>query len=344
MIVSALRRAEPKPSGTRAALNHLRRRRLVGTSLAATAWPHLAPGQASWPQRPVRVLFGFPAGSTPDAILRLLAGTLGEQLGQPVLVDNRTGAAGAIAAEAAARAPADGHTLLLLPHSTLVLPLVRRDLGFDPMADFVPVAGMASAPLILVVAPQLGVRDLDGFLALARARGDALAYGMSGVGASPHLAMTRLAREAGITPTAVTFRGDPEIFTALLSGQVQAAFVLAPTAVPLVREGKLLGLGVTAPRRLPLLPELPTIAEAGQPAVELASWWGLVAPRGTSPEIVRRLAAAMEPALAAPLLQARLGAVGAEALTLGPEAFGRFMHSERARLADLYETLGLVVR
>jgi tripartite-type tricarboxylate transporter receptor subunit TctC len=341
MIVSVRRPAAVRPV---AALHHLRRRRLVGCSIAATAVSRRGTAQASWPQRPIRIIFGFPAGSTPDTILRVLATGLGERLGQPVLVENRTGATGAIAAEAVARAQPDGHTLLLLPHGTLVLPLLRRDLGFDPMVDFVPVAGVASAPLVLVVPAALGVRDLAGFLQLARERGEKLAYGMSGVGASPHLAMALLARAAGISPTAVSFRGDPDILAALLSGHLQAAFALAPTAASLVRDGQLLGLGVTAPARLPLLPETPTMAEAGQPDVSLASWWALVAPRGTPPGVVDRLADSVAPLLASPLLKSRLSAVGAETLDMGPAPLGVFIRAERERLGALYAALGLTAQ
>ena len=323
----------------RAALHHLRRRRLVGATLAG-ALPRAAAAQET-PGRPVRVLVGFPGGSMPDLIARLLAEPMGARLGAPVVVENRPGATGAIAAEAAARAAPDGRTLLMMPHSALLLPVTRRNLGFDPAVDLEPVAGLAAAPLVLVTDPALGLRDLDGFVALARARGDALAYGMSGPGASPHMAMALLARAAGIAPTGVAYRGDPEIFTALLSGQVAAAFVLAPTAVPLVREGRLTALAVTAEARLPALPAVPTAAEAGWPEVAIASWWGLAAPRGTPAAEVARLAAVARAGLASPGFGARLAEGGAVVLDLGPEAFGAFIGRERARLLALAAELGV---
>lgn len=331
--------SRPLPRRIRAALHHLRRRRLVGAALAG-ALPRAAAGQSPAARRPLRVLVGFPAGSTPDVFLRMLSEPLAQRLGQAVVVENRPGATGAIAAEAAARAAPDGETLLLMPHSTLLLPAMRRDLPFDPVGDFAPVAGVASAPLLLVVPPG-GPHDLAGFVAAARAAGDRLAYGMSGVGASPHLAMALLARAAGFAPTEVVFRGDPEIFTGLLSGQVGAAFALAPTALALVREGSLRALGATSRARLPALPEVPTMAEAGWPDVTLASWWGLVAPRGTPPGAVERIAAALRPALAAPGFGGRLAAAGAEVLDLGPAPFAAFIAEERRRLLAIYAGLGI---
>jgi tripartite-type tricarboxylate transporter receptor subunit TctC len=200
---------------------------------------------------------------------------------------------------------------------------------------------VASAPLLLVVPPGAGHDGAAGFVAATRAQGDRLAYGMSGVGASPHLAMTLLARAAGFAPTEVVFRGDPEIFAALLSGQIGAAFVLAPTAIALVREGRLAALGTTSGARLPALPAVPTMAEAGWPEVTLASWWGLVAPRGTPAPVVERLAASVRPALGAPGFGARLAAAGAEVLDLGPAPFAAFMAEERRRLLAIYAAMGL---
>jgi tripartite-type tricarboxylate transporter receptor subunit TctC len=326
----------PRP---RSALHYLRRRRVVGAALIG-ALPGGARAQA--PGRPLRVIFGFPAGSTPDIILRLLAEGMAERLGHPVIVDNRPGATGAIAAEAAFRAAPDGETLLLMPHGALLLPALRRDLGFDPAVDFVPVAGMASSPLVLVVPPSLGTPDLAALVAEARSRGDRFAYGMSGIGASPHLAMALLARAGGFAPTAVPFRGDPEIFTALLGGQIQAAFVLAPTAIPLIREGRLRALAVTSRERLSALPAVPTSAEAAQPDVLLSSWWGLVAPRGTPSAAVARLSGAARATLAAPGFGRRLNEVGALVMDLGPEEFGHLIRQERERLLALYAALGLV--
>jgi tripartite-type tricarboxylate transporter receptor subunit TctC len=328
-----------RPANPRAALHHLRRRRLVGAALAGTL-PRTAAAQEG-AARPTRVLVGFPGGSMPDLIARLLAEPMAARLGAPLVVENRPGATGAIAAEAAARAAPDGRTLLVMPHSALLLPVTRRGLSFDPDLDFAPVAGLAAAPLVLVTNPALGLRTVDEFVTLARARGEALAYGTSGPGASPHMAMATLARAAGISPTAVAYRGDPEIFTAILSGQVAAAFVLAPTAVPLAREGRLTALAVTAGARLPALPQVPTTAEAGWPDVTITSWWGLVAPRSTPSAEIERLSAAARAATAAPGFGARLAEGGAVVLDLGPAEFGAFIARERARLLRLAAELDL---
>jgi tripartite-type tricarboxylate transporter receptor subunit TctC len=321
------------------ALHHLRRRRIVGGALLAAMRPGVAAAQPQ-ARRALRVLLGFPAGSTPDTLMRLIAGALGERLGQPVVVENRPGAVGAIAGEAAARSAPDGTTLLMMPHGFLVLPALQPGLPFDPVQDFVFVAGVASAPLVLLANPALGLRSAADFV--AHARGREVAYGMSGVGASPHLAMEVFARRAGFSATAVPFRGDPEILPAILSGQVAGAFALAPTAVPLAREGRLTPLAVTAPARLAALPGVPTMAEQGWPDATLASWWGLVGPKGIAPAEAARLGAAARGALSAAAVADRLGETGVVPLDLGPEEFGAFALRERARLLALYEELGLL--
>jgi len=340
MVVSSPRRTLVRPAHpVHAALGPLRRRRVVGAALLGSV-PRIA-GAQGLPAHPVRILFGFPAGSTPDVILRVLAERMAARLGQPVVVENRPGAVGAIAGEAAARATPDGTTLLFMPQGHLVLSALRPDLPFDPLADFVDVAGIVAAPLVLVADPGLGLRDASSLVELGRARGDRLAYGMSGIGANPHLAMAMFARRTGIAPTAVPFRGDPEIFTALLSRQVGMAFALAPTAIPLVRDDRLQALGVTAAQRMPALPDVPTMAESGWPEVTLSSWWALVAPARTAPPALQLLRSAARAALTAPEFQDRMAASGAQVVDLGPDGFAPFALAERSRLLGLYRELGL---
>jgi tripartite-type tricarboxylate transporter receptor subunit TctC len=314
------------------------RRPLLLGATAALALPRSS--RAAFPDRPIRALVGFPPGSIPDVSMRLLAPGLGERLGQSVVVENRPGAAGAIAAEALARATPDGHTILMMPANLHVLPAVRRNLAFD-VTEVVPVAGAALAPLVLLVSPSLGVSDLAGFLRVARERGDGLAYGHSGPVASPNLCMSLLMQAAGITPTGITYRGDPEIITGLLTGAVQAGFVFLGSAAPQLREGRLRGLGITSEQRVALLPNLPTMVEQGQPSVTFSGWWAVAVPRGTPAEAQRKLVEAIRAMRGSAELAPRLEAAGALPLALDGAEMAAFNARERDRMAALYRQLGV---
>lgn len=308
--------------------------------LAAAAIAALPRAVAAFPDRPLRGLVGFPPGAIPDMLMRLYAPGMGERLGQPVVAENRPGVAGALAAEALVRAPADGHTVLMMPPNITVLPLARRNLPFD-VADVLPIAGTATVPLVLVVPPSLGVRDLAGFLRLARERGDRLAYGHSGIIASPNLCMSLLMEATGITPTAVTYRGDPETITGLLSGAVQTGYVFLGGAVPHLREGRLVGLGITSEAREPGFPDLPTMAELGLPQVTFSGWWALAVARATPAEVRERLAAAVRETRRDETVRARLAAVGARPFDLDGDALLGFVARERERMTALYRRIGV---
>lgn len=314
-------------------------RRLLLAGLAATlAAPR--PARAAFPDRPLRALIGFVPGTIPDLSMRLLSAGMADRLGQPVIVENRPGAAGAIAVEAMLRAPPDGQTLLMMPANAMVLDLARKNPGYSP-DDLLPVAGGVTAPMALVVPPSLGVTDLAGFLALARTRGDALAYAHSGTVASPNLCMSLLAQAAGITPTGIAYRGDPEMITAMLSGAAQAAFTFLGSAVPQVREGRLRALAVTAEQRVAQLPDVPTMAELGLPAVTYSGWWTITIPRAVPAEVQARLIDAVRPVRALPETVARIAAIGALPLDRDGAALQEFAAAERTRLAALYRAIGV---
>jgi tripartite-type tricarboxylate transporter receptor subunit TctC len=315
-------------------------RRLILAGLAAATLAAPRPARAAFPDRPLRALIGFVPGTIPDVSMRLLGPGMGERLGQPIVVENRPGAAGAIAVETMLRAPADGHTLLMMPANVLVLSLARKNPGFDA-ADLLPLAGAVTAPMVLVVPPALGVTDLAGFLRLARERGERLVYAHSGTVASPNLCFSLLAQATGITPTGIAFRGDPEMITNLLSGSAQAAFTFLGSSVPQVRDGRLRALAVTSERRVSQLPDVPTIAELGFPAVTYSGWWTVTVPRATPPEAQRRLIEAVRAVRTLPETVTRMEGFGALPLDRDGAALQAFAAAERERLAALYRAIGV---
>ncbi|MDO9709311.1 tripartite tricarboxylate transporter substrate binding protein [Paracraurococcus lichenis] len=308
------------------------RRALLGA--VALAAPALA---QSWPTRPIRMLVGYPPGSPPDLIGRVFGPGMGERLGQPVLVENRPGANTALATEALLRAPADGYTLMMMPQFVPALPAVQRVSGFD-VADLQPLAGTGQAPMVLLVPPALGVTDLAGFLALARARGDRLGFAHAGHAGVPNLAMALLAEAAGIRPMGVAFRNT---VTPLLSGDVDCAFGFLGDAAPQVRAGKLVGLAVTTRARSPLLPEVPSFAELGIPAVEIAAWFAVTVHRAVPAPLQARLTEAVRQVRAEPEVAGRLEGAGLSIFPLDGAALQDFALRERDRHLLLFERLGV---
>ncbi|MDO9709310.1 tripartite tricarboxylate transporter substrate binding protein [Paracraurococcus lichenis] len=310
----------------------LARRALLAAPLALPA--------AAQTARPVRLLVGFPPSAIPDLVSRILAPALTEALGQPVVVENRPGAGGALAAEALLRAPADGQTLMMMAQYLPVLPAVQRHVPFD-VGDVLPLAGTAQAPLVLLVPPGLGVRDLAGFLALARARGESLPYGHSGLASAPNLAMALLRDATGIAPLAVAYKGEPEILNGLLTGAVECGFGFLAGASAQIRGGRLQGLGITAAGRAALLPAVPDFAELGLPAVRIGAWWAVAVPRATPPAVQARITGAVRAVRSMPETRARLGAAGCLPLDLEGAALAAFTAVERDRQLGLFRRLGV---
>ncbi len=285
-------------------------RRIVLSSGGALAVAPRRGRAQSWPNRPLRALIGFPPGTPPDIAMRLLAAPLAERLGQPVVVENRSGASGLIAAEAVVRAPADGSTLLVMPMGMLTQLAMRRAPPFEAAA-LLPVAGIALAPMLLLTSPTLGVTDMAGFQALARARGTALSIGTSGRVSAPARAMALLAEAAGLTPTAIGYRGDADIATALLAGQLDAGFVFLGPAMEPVRDGRLRGLATTAPARLLAFPGIPTTAELGLAEVDVVGAWAVSVSAETPSGIQAELAEAVRIVRGSAAFRDRLAAAGA---------------------------------
>lgn len=303
------------------------------TRRAVVALPLAAPARAQ--ERPIRLVIAFPPGGSTDLLGRLIAPRMGELLGTSVTPENRSGASGAVGAGVVAQAAPDGGTLLLDSGGQAVNPHLMRGLGFDYGTAFAPVTLLAKLPLVLVVRPDLGVASLPALLARLRAEGRLAAYGSVGIGARTHLAMAALLRRAGLTGEHIPYRGGADQVAGLLRGDVAMGFTSIALAAPLLREGRLIALGYSLPGRVP------AIAEQGFPGFAIGDWLALLAPAGTPPAIIQRIAAAAREAVMQPALRPRLAELGLEPVAEGPEALARFLAAERAAMGALIEAEGI---
>ena len=297
----------------------------------------------SFPSKPLRLVVPFPPGGSTDILARALAQKLGEGLGQPVVIDNRGGAGGTIGAEAAAKAPADGHTIMMGHLGTLaVAPAIYKKLPYDPVKSFAPVALMALVPSVLVVNPHvLDVKSAQELIAYARAHPGKLTYGSGGLGSSSHLTTEYFKLATGTDILHVPYKGIGPMLTDLVSGQISMGLNGAPAVMPHVNAGRLRALAVSSAKRLEALPELPTLAESGVPGFEASGWYGIVAPAGTPRVAVDRLNAEIRRIVATPELKARLDQEGATAAAGSPEEFGAFIVSEIERWGAVLRKAGI---
>ena len=295
----------------------------------------------SYPARPIRMIVAYPPGGGTDIVGRMMGQKLGENLGQTVVVDNRGGATGNIGTEIAARATADGYTLLMgnVAPNAINVSLFKK-LPFDPVKDFAPVSLVAVTPNILVVQPSSPVKTVKDLIALAKSKPGTLNFPSAGVGSSSHLAGEMLKSMAGIDMVHVPYKGGGPALVALLSGQVQLMFATLPAAMPHVKSGKLRPVAVTTSHRSQALPELPTIAESGVPGYEAATWYGLLAPAGTPKAIVDRLHAEIVKILATDTRQ-RLAAQGFEPAGTTPAEFAGYIKSEIVKWGKVIKDAGI---
>jgi tripartite-type tricarboxylate transporter receptor subunit TctC len=313
-----------------------RRRRILGIAAAAAcaplARPALAQG-AAFPERPVRLVVAFPPGGPTDVVARILAERMARELGQPVVVENRGGANGNIAAEAVAKAPPDGYTVLYNTSSIAISRALYRSLPYDVLRDLSPVALTAASPLALVVHPSLPPRDPPGFIAWAKASGGRVSYSSGGVGNISHLLSFLVLRHIGAEAVHVPYRGTAAALTDAAAGNVQFTSDTVVTALPLIQEGRVRAIAVSSAARTPLLPDVPSMAEAGMmpPGFEVGAWQGILAPARTPPAAVSRLNAAVRAALADPEVRARLAAQGAQPTGGAPEDYARHLREEVER-------------
>lgn len=317
------------------------RRPLLLAALAGPSLPRAATAQSWAPERPLRLLVGFAAGGSTDVTARLVAQALGERLGQPVVVENRPGAGGNIAAEAAARSAPDGQTLLMGTSGVLAAnPALYRSVPFDSLRDFAPISQVAFIPNLVVVHPDLPVRDMPGLIAHARAHPGQVHYGSAGIGTSLHLAAALLAARAGLELVHVPYRGGAPAATDLLSGKIQMAASPLVEVIAHVQAGRLRPLAVTTAGRSALLPEVPTVAET-IPGFEVALWNGLLAPAGTPPAAIARLAAETGAALRSPEMRRRLVAEqGSEPVGSTPDEFAAFIRAEIPKWTEIVRICG----
>ncbi len=295
--------------------------------------------QLGFPDRPVRLIVPFPPGGPVDAAARLLAAALPAHLrGQPVVVENRSGAGGVVGVDAVAKAAPDGHTLSFSSVGAVAVGVsLLPNLPYDPRRDLAPITIAALVPSLLVVKPSLPANTVAAFLALARRTPSRLSFASTGPGGTPHLAieLLRLRSGGGVDITHVAYRGAAPAITALLAGEVDCAFLDLSVLLPHVREGKLRALALAARARSPAAPEIPTVAEAGAPGVEVASWYSVLAPAGTAPERIEVLYAAFTAALARPDIARRFAEQGTQVVASRPEATGEFIQGEIAKWGEV---------
>jgi tripartite-type tricarboxylate transporter receptor subunit TctC len=299
----------------------------------------------SYPLKPIRLVVPYPAGGPLDIMARAIGQKLTEAWSQPVLVDNRAGAGGNIGADLVAKSPADGYTLLMGAVATHAInPTLYGKLPYDPVKDFAPVALVAQVPNILVVNPAVPAKSVRELIELARARPGYLNFGSGSTGSTGHLAGELFNTMAGVKMVHIPYKGGAPAMADLLAGQVQLMFDNLANALPNVKAGRLRALAVTTLARSPAMPELPTVAESGLPGFDLTTWFGVMVPAGTPPEIVAKLNAEIVRALNANDMRERLAKMGAEApVNNTPDRFAAFIRTEAAKYAQVVKDSGAKV-
>lgn len=320
-------------------------RREMLAAMAASAMT-AAGGQAfaqSFPNQPLRIIVPFPAGQASDVIARLVADRVSQALGQPIIVENRPGAGGNIGTEAGARAANDGHTLTIATAALPISKLIYRKLPFDPVTDFAPVTRMTITPLLLVTSPKLGVNSVAELVEFAKKNPGKVSFASSGPGTSHHLSGELFAALSGTKLLHVPYKGSPPAHIDLMSGQVDIMFDNIVAVGPQVRQGNLKALATTTKTRVPTLPDLPTMAEAGYPTFEAVAWFGVLAPKGTPQPVIARLNDEFGKALAAPDIRQKLTDMGAQVSPGTPEEFGQFLAAEVAKWEPVVQRAGIAI-
>lgn len=314
----------------------------LALALVAPAGVALAQDAGDYPNRPVRVIIPQSTGSATDVLGRIVAPRLSEALGQPIVIDNRAGAGGLLGAEAAARATPDGYTLLVGATAWItVAPHTYKKMPYDPLVDFAPVALFAVGQNLLVVTPSFPASNVRELIALMKEKPGSINMASAGVGSSSHLAGLLLTTLAGVSATHVPYKGAGPSVTAVMAGEANWTFTPMQGPLGQVRAGKLRPLAVGANTRSPVLPDVPTVAEAGLPEYYSATWYGLMAPRGTPRPIIDRIHAATVKALAASELKDQLLNQGAEPRSSTPEELGRFVRDEYERIGRMAKAAGI---
>jgi len=281
-----------------------------------------------WPSKPIRLVVSYPPGGTVDAVARLIAPRLSQRLEQPVVVDNRAGAGGAIGGEAVAKSPADGYTLLLDASNHAQNPALRSKMPFDTLRDLMPVSLLVKVPNVLVVTPSAPYRSVKDLLAQTQAKPGEINFASSGNGSAQHLAGELFQALGAVRMTHVAYKGGGPALTGVMAGQVPVFFASLASSLSFIQSGKLRAIAVTGKTRSPVLPELPTVAESGLPGYEVYEWNAVFAPRGTPPAVIERLSTELAAVLGEPLVKNRLEAMGADIVGSGPADLDRFRRAE----------------
>ena len=314
-----------------------RRAAVAAALLAGLAVLPAAHAADPWPGRPLRIIVGFPAGTSPDLTARALAEPLEKALGQPVIVENKVGAGGNIGGDAVAKA-SDGHTIGLMINGNLTIAkLLNPALRYDPATDFAPISLIGVAPLVLVAPANAPGADARAFLAAARAAGDKWSYGSPGVGTVGHLGMELLKARTGIQPVHVPYPGYPQVFNALAAGDLQLSMLPPALALAQIKGGKLRGIGVTSGGRSPLVPDLPSMADAGVKNFNLEIWNAVVAPASMPAAHIKKLSDAVSAIVRTPEMRQRLFQQGWQAVGSSPEGLANRIQADT-------QTLGAIIR
>ncbi len=303
-----------------------------------------AGAQSDFPTKPIRFIVGAAPGGATEIIARALGNKLAERYGQQVLIDPRPGANHIIAGEITLQAPADGHTIQMIPEGWVINASIYPKLPFDPVRDFSAIAVCAMVPNVMVVHPSMPVQTVSEFIALARKRPGELSYGTSGVGSPSHMAAELLKMLAKVDYVHVPYKGQSLAVVDLLGGHLQFAFPSVPASLPHIKSGRLRPLGVTTPQRASALPDVPTIREGGLPTFEVAGWYGVIGPRNMPRTLVERMNRDINTALKTPELSKQLASQGADPLTHTVDEFAKTMASDRQKWADVVKTAGIKVQ
>jgi len=313
-------------------------------AIAALAfWTTLAFGQA-FPGKPVKIVVPFTAGSATDILARTFGQKLSELWGQPVIVENRPGAGGTIGAALVAKSPPDGYTLLVHSAAQAVNASIYPTLPYDTTKDFVEVATLGGQPNVLVVAPSTGFKTVADLIAAAKKSPGTLNFGSAGTGSGTHVNGEKFRLAAGIDVVHIPYKGTPEAITDTMTGRVTYFFSPISAALPNIREGKLVALGVSTAKRSSALPNVPTIAESGLPGFDYNLWVGMFAPAGTPADVVDKINADVAKVLQTPDARERLAALGAEAMVMSPAEFRKFMRDEIEDSAKVVKAAGIKVQ
>jgi len=313
----------------------------LATLLAAALLPAFAAAQGNYPNKPIRVVVPFAAGSTTDIIARAITDKMGQSMGQTLVVDNRGGASGTIGQQAVATAAPDGYTIMIHSSSHTVSPSTFAKLPFDTVGDFAAVTPISSTPNVLVISPAKGIKSVQDLVAKAKAEPGKMNFASAGQGSATHLNAEKFKMAAHIDATNIPFKGSAEAVTEVLAGRVDYYFSPIAPVIGQIKEGQLLALAVGSPKRASALPDVPTTTEGGVPGSEFNFWIGMMAPAKTPRDIVNRLHDEVLKALASPEVKERFLKLGADAWTMKPEEFDAYIKTEIQANAKLVKAAGL---